>query len=139
RPVFAAHAEDEHTAVRRAGDRRHRGRHVRAVGLQHSQIAVPGGADIVRGRHPALRDLDLLVHRYVLEEGDVDDLDRHLFGLVPLDLRLEPEIDDAPDPVVDERAPAVLGQTADAVGSHDGTRTSLAAVLDRMAAEVAYI
>ncbi len=69
----------------------------------------------------------------------MDDLDRSLAGRVLLELGREPQVDDAPDPVLDERLPACLGQPADAVGAHDRAHPRLAAVLGRMPAEVAHV
>ena len=49
------------------------------------------------------------------------------------------QVDDPPYPIVDERLPPGLGQTANAVGSHDRPHAGLAAVRGRMAAEVAHV
>jgi hypothetical protein len=80
---------NEDAAGGRAGDRRDRRSDVPAVRLQHLQVAVPGRGDVVRGIDPALEDLDLPLDRHILEERDVDDLDREIAGRILVELGLE--------------------------------------------------
>ena len=67
----------------------------------------------------------------------MEDLDGKLGGRVGRELVVRPQVDDRLDAVVDERRPALVAQLADAVGADDRVVPRLAAVLGRMAAEVA--
>ena len=69
----------------------------------------------------------------------MDDFDRNVARRVLLEFRGEAQVDDPPDPVLHERLPTGLRQPADAVGAYKRTGTRLAAVLDRVPAEVAHV
>src|SRR5439155_21365070 len=89
-----------------------------------------------------LRGLELLfdlspVAPIGLYERHVQNIDRKLSRRVGLELVVCTQVDDRLHAVVDERAPAFVAQPPDAVGSDDRVELRLAAVLGRMAAEVA--
>jgi hypothetical protein len=104
------------------------------------QVGIAGRRRVVgRGRSGGVElHGDLLPLRVVrLHERNVDDLDRQLGGRVLLALVVAAQVDDEPDPVVDERAPALVAELPDAVGANDRTAVRLASVGRRQAAEVA--
>ena len=73
------------------------------------------------------------------EHRDVDDLDVDVARQVLVPLLGEAQVDDPGDPVVVERAPAIVRQAADVVRTDDRSRAGRRTVLRRNPTEVAHV
>jgi hypothetical protein len=128
-PILAAHAVDEDTAGRGLGDRGDRAREVGPEALQNLEVCTG------RRRPRVDRRPRLLV--VLVDERDVNDVDRNLAGRIGRELSREPEVDDRPDPVRDESVPSLVAELADAVRPDDGAERGATRVPHRMPAEIA--
>src|SRR5262245_51371457 len=138
--VLAARAVDDDSALRRVRDRPDRRRDVPVEVREKDHVDLARRGRHVRGRprHGLEPSLDLFpVLRVRLEERNVQYLHGQLSRRIGRELVVRPQVDDRLDAVVDERGPALVAQLADAIGADDRVVPRLAAVLGRMAAEVA--
>jgi hypothetical protein len=129
--------DDDAAVLGRVGDCRERCADVRAEVREVGEVAVGEPVLLARAPPPRFDVRSAVLGILGPEERRVHDLDRDVARRVAEPLLVEAEVDDAPDPVRDERGPAGGAQRVDVVGADDRAAPRCASVLGRQPAQVA--
>src|SRR5690348_15618588 len=122
-------------AVGGVRDRPQRDHEVRRVRAEDARVRDPPVARWVVDLH-VVTDVVAEVGIELAEQRDMNDVDVDVAWRVLAELLRPAEVDDARDAVCLERAPPVVGQLPDVVGTNEAPEQRLAAVLERDTAEV---
>src|SRR5581483_9401418 len=134
RAVLAACAVEDHGAVR-VGDRGDRGTDALAVPLEDLDVELGPVADRVVGSDVVV-DVVAVVGVEHTEEGHMADVDVDVARRIVRELLRPAQVDDALDPVLRKRTPAVFGQVGDVVCANEDATSRLAAPCKRHSAQI---